>query len=422
MIKGAISLDVKSKIEDELEELALIQDYLSRTGQEHDEFVSIKRRDEFVFLDGAVRIPNILMLENAKGVTEILNRSGKKGQEILTKIAEIDENGQMHFDKEWFEKNLRPFVQVGLISDNDINFVKDVQDEKTNDIGSLQVVPSDKMKEEKNHEDAEKQRIAKVIGVDPEDILSVIRIEDRDGGSKLFNYDLKDTDKPLMARLRNNKFKVLSENEDGELKEMIGYEATPVSKQVASLLKDTQSGFTSIKPGDVKAGKTNPNQSKYDIYQIRRAGESMDDDSNNLLYVGCSGETDMNVIESRDNGEVRFARAPQSTIYPENIYLENSAGTPKKREVTYEGQEEENNIKFDDVARRKEVMRKLLEVESEIEELEAASKSPENQGRLSQLYSDRLMYLNELEITEKEAFRMQKEYEGYIERGRRPIG
>lgn len=395
---------------------------MSRTGQEHDEFVSIKRRDEFVFLDGAVRIPNILMLENAKGVTEILNRSGKKGQEILTKIAEIDENGQMHFDKEWFEKNLRPFVQVGLISDNDINFVKDVQDEKTNDIGSLQVVPSDKMKEEKNHEDAEKQRIAKVIGVDPEDILSVIRIEDRDGGSKLFNYDLKDTDKPLMARLRNNKFKVLSENEDGELKEMIGYEATPVSKQVASLLKDTQSGFTSIKPGDVKAGKTNPNQSKYDIYQIRRAGESMDDDSNNLLYVGCSGETDMNVIESRDNGEVRFARAPQSTIYPENIYLENSAGTPKKREVTYEGQEEENNIKFDDVARRKEVMRKLLEVESEIEELEAASKSPENQGRLSQLYSDRLMYLNELEITEKEAFRMQKEYEGYIERGRRPIG
>lgn len=421
MIKGPISLDVKSKIEDELEELALIQDYLSRTGQEHEEFVSIKRREEFVFLDGAVRIPKILMLENSKGVTEILNRSGKKGQEILTKIAEIDENGQMHFDKDWFEKNLRPFVQVGLINDNDINFVKDVQDEKTSDIGSLQVVPSDKMKEEKNHEDAEKQRIAKAIGVDPEDILSVIRIEDRDGGSKLFNYDLKDTDKPLMARLRNNKFKVLSENEDGELKEMIGYEATPVSKQVASLLKDTSSGFTSIKPGDVKAGKTNPDQSKYDIYQIKRAGESMDDDSNNLLYVGCSGETDMNVIESRDNGEVRFARAPQSTVYPENIYLENSAGTPKKREVTYEGQEDENNIKFDDVARRKEVMRKLLEVESEIEELEA-SKSSENQGRLSQLYSERLMYLNELEITEKEAFRMQKEYEGYIERGRRPIG
>ena len=78
MGKGTISLDIKSKIEDELEELALIQEYMSRTGQEHEEFVSIKRRDEFVFLDGAVRVPKILMLENSKGVTEILNRTGKK--------------------------------------------------------------------------------------------------------------------------------------------------------------------------------------------------------------------------------------------------------------------------------------------------------------------------------------------------------
>ena len=197
MGKGTISLDIKSKIEDELEELALIQEYMSRTGQEHEEFVSIKRRDEFVFLDGAVRVPKILMLENSKGVTEILNRTGKKGQEILTKIAEIDEKGQMHFDKDWFEKNLRPFVQFGLINEDDINFVKDVQDEKANGIGSLQVVPLEKKREEKNHEEVQRQRVAQTIGVDSEEILSVIRIEDRDGGSKLFNYDMEDTDKPL---------------------------------------------------------------------------------------------------------------------------------------------------------------------------------------------------------------------------------
>ena len=352
MGKGTISLDIKSKIEDELEELALIQEYMSRTGQEHEEFVSIKRRDEFVFLDGAVRVPKILMLENSKGVTEILNRTGKKGQEILTKIAEIDEKGQMHFDKDWFEKNLRPFVQFGLINEDDINFVKDVQDEKANGIGSLQVVPLEKKREEKDHEEVQRQRVAQTIGVDSEEILSVIRIEDRDGGSKLFNYDMEDTDKPLIARLRNNKFVVLSEGENGELEKMIGYEATPVSKQVASLLKDTNSGFTSIKPGDVKAGKTNPDQSKYDIYQIRRAGESMDDDLNNLLYVGCSGETDMNVIESKDNGEVRFAGARQSSIYPESIYLENSAGTQQKRQVTYE---QEDTITFEDIEKRKDV-------------------------------------------------------------------
>ncbi len=365
MGKGTISLDIKSKIENELEELALIQEYMSRTGQEHEEFVSIKRRDEFVFLDGAVRVPKILMLENSKGVTEILNRTGKKGQEILTKIAEIDEKGQMHFDKDWFEKNLRPFVQFGLINEDDINFVKDVQDEKANGIGSLQVVPLEKKREEKDHEEVQRQRVAQTIGVDSEEILSVIRIEDRDGGSKLFNYDMEDTDKPLIARLRNNKFVVLSEGENGELEKMIGYEATPVSKQVASLLKDTNSGFTSIKPGDVKAGKTNPDQSKYDIYQIRRAGESMDDDLNNLLYVGCSGETDMNVIESKDNGEVRFAGARQSSIYPESIYLENSAGTQQKRQVTYE---QEDTITFEDIEKRKDDLKKSLQAEQEIDE------------------------------------------------------
>lgn len=195
--------------------------------------------------------------------------------------------------------------------------------------------------------------------------MSVIRIEDRDGGSKLFNYDMEDTDKPLIARLRNNKFVVLSEGENGELEKMIGYEATPVSKQVASLLKDTNSGFTSIKPGDVKAGKTNPDQSKYDIYQIRRAGESMDDDLNNLLYVGCSGETDMNVIESKDNGEVRFAGARQSSIYPESIYLENSAGTQQKRQVTYE---QEDTITFEDIEKRKDDLKKSLQAEQEIDE------------------------------------------------------
>ena len=223
----------------------------------------------------------------------------------------------------------------------------------------------EKKREEKDHEEVQRQRVAQTIGVDSEEILSVIRIEDRDGGSKLFNYDMEDTDKPLIARLRNNKFVVLSEGENGKLEKMIGYEATPVSKQVASLLKDTNSGFTSIKPGDVKAGKTNPNQSKYDIYQIRRAGESMDDDLNNLLYVGCSGETDMNVIESKDNGEVRFAGARQSSIYPESIYLENSAGTQQKRHVTYE---QEDTITLEDIAKRNDDLKKSLQAEQEIDE------------------------------------------------------
>ena len=127
----------------------------------------------------------------------------------------------------------------------------------------------------------------------------------------------------------------------------------------------------------------------------------------------------MNIIESKENGEVRFARAPQSSIYPENIYLENNAGTAKKREVTYEDGEKEPVIQFDDIEKRKEILEKLLEIEREIEELQD-SKSPEDQERLSQLYADRLMYLNELDITEKEAVQLQQEYDEYTRSGRRP--
>lgn len=418
MIKGFMSSSFKRQIEDELEELALIQEYMSRTNQEDEEIVSIKRRNEFVFLDGAIRVPKILMIENSSGVIEILNRSGKKGQEILTKIAEIDKNGQMNFDQDWFDENLKSFAQMGLVNTVDINFVKDIQDQEDKDNNYIQAVSANIMKKEKGHEEAERQKIAMALNVDSDEILSVIRIEDREGGSKLFNYDLEDTDKPLIVRLRNNKFVVLSEKEDGVLTEMIGYEATPVSKQVSRLLKDSSNEFTSLKPGDVKAGKTNPNQSKYDIYQIRRAGENMDDDLNNLLYVSCCGKTDMNIIESRDNGEVRFARTPQSSIYPKNIYLENNAGTPKKREVTYE-EESESFISLSDIEAKRELLERLLQIESEIHELEGG-KTQDEKDKLSELYSERLVILNELEITEKEAIEIQKEYDEYETNRRRP--
>lgn len=413
-----MSSSFKRQIEDELEELALIQEYMSRTNQEDEEIVSIKRRNEFVFLDGAIRVPKILMIENSSGVIEILNRSGKKGQEILTKIAEIDKNGQMNFDQDWFDENLKSFAQMGLVNTVDINFVKDIQDQEDKDNNYIQAVSANIMKKEKGHEEAERQKIAMALNVDSDEILSVIRIEDREGGSKLFNYDLEDTDKPLIVRLRNNKFVVLSEKEDGVLTEMIGYEATPVSKQVSRLLKDSSNEFTSLKPGDVKAGKTNPNQSKYDIYQIRRAGENMDDDLNNLLYVSCCGKTDMNIIESRDNGEVRFARTPQSSIYPKNIYLENNAGTPKKREVTYE-EESESFISLSDIEAKRELLERLLQIESEIHELEGG-KTQDEKDKLSELYSERLVILNELEITEKEAIEIQKEYDEYETNRRRP--
>lgn len=433
MNKKALTDEARDLIESELLEMSLIERYLSKSGQQRNEFESIESRNEFVLLDGAVRVPKILMFRNANGVTEIVNRvskefeidfidglskknglstdevislmgkemhieileNGNVRQEFLERIAKVDENGLMVFDEKWLEK-LRPFEEVGLVKLSDSMVVKDV---KAN--GSLQVVPLDKKKEEIKEEAIEKQEIANAIGVQPDEIFGVIRIEDRDGGSKLFNHDMTNVQKPLIVRLRNNNFKVLKDAGNGNITEMIGFDATPVSKQVASLLKDTRSDlFTNLKAGEVRAGKTNPNQNEYNIFQIRRAGESIDDDSNNLLFVSTSGKTDMNIIESRDRGEVRFSETPQSTIYPKNIYLESSSGTTKKKEIVHD----EQNIDSRDIARRAVLLKKLLRVDDKIKKIDDTE-------RLSELYSERTELLNELGMNEKDLIRAREEQE-----------
>lgn len=453
MNKWCLSDEAKKQIEDEITELTLVHDYISKTNQENAEFSSIQDRDELILIDGGIKVPKVMMLENSNGITEIVNRVSKEfelefvedlakrngievndvialmqdemqievlengniRQESLEKIAEVDEQGLMTFDEKWLEK-LRPFEEVGLIKLSDSLVVKDMKPD------SLQVVPLEKKKEELEKEDFEKQEIARVIGVEPDEILSVISIEDREGGSKLFNYDMTDVQKPLIARLRNNKFKVLKEDADGKKTEMIGFEATPVSKQVASLLKDTKNNlFTELQPGEVRAGKINPNQSEYNIFQIRRAGESRDDDLNNLLFVSTTGKTDMNVIESRERGEFRFARVPQSTIYPQNVYVENSNGVTKKKEITHT---DNGSISFNDIERRKKLLEKLLEIDKTITEIEHESTEPtrrdsndpdisdvlaDGKRRLPDLYSRRDEILKSLGMEERDMIKITEE-------------
>ena len=52
-------------------------------------------------------------------------------------------------------------------------------------------------------------------------------------------------------------------------------------------------------------------------------------------------------------------------LYPESIYLENSAGTQQKRQVTYE---QEDTITFEDIEKRKDDLKKSLQAEQEIDE------------------------------------------------------
>lgn len=112
-------------------------------------------------------------------------------------------------------------------------------------------------------------------------------------------------------------------------------------------------------------------------------------------------------------GEFRFARVPQSSIYPQNIYIENSNGTTKKKEVTYE----ESSISFEDIERRKKLLEKLLEIDSKIVEIEHQSSEPvkresndpdisdilaDDKRKLPDLYSKRAEILKALGMEERD--------------------
>lgn len=328
--------------------------------------------------------PEKIAILKEKGIEIVASKDGSLKVTNLEKLAEVDEKGLVTLDED-FQKSLEPFEQIGLLSISEGLAIKELEPEKQEETtnlrgGNLKIVPLKEKRAERTKEELEKEEIAKQLGEKPEDVLSVIRIEDREGGSKLFNDSLTQNSKPLIIRLKNNNFKVMEEKDDGTRIEIQGFEATPVAKQVASLLKDTAHNHdTYIKAGEIKAGKTNPNEERYNLFQIRRAGESKDDDSNHLLFVGFSGDTDLSIIENRENGNAIFDKVHQRSIYPRSVYMESNNGENKKTDII---QEDENidksdasnvSITYDDISSKMSILEELKDVEMQIREIEGVT-------------------------------------------------
>lgn len=525
MNKGLLDDKAKKDLEKELYELSLLDDYMISNAKEHEEYNAIKRRDEFVLLDGGIKLPEILMLQNKDGVTEIVKRyydlvemsrideiskkTGlekddlvslmKDGMELeqieeiadnlpfkdiaesaairemikreltpeqlaelrkneiieldgnlqishLEKIAEVDEKGLMRIDDKWFEKNLRPFAEMGMIDISEEMVVKDLEKQEIDgkDKRSLMVVPLERKKEEMTKEEIEKEEIAETIGEDPDNIIRIVRIEDKDAGSKLFDQDIRDTSKPILVQLRNYRFNLLEEQEDGTKRLLQGYEVSHVGKQVSDLLRPTMNTIEmDLKEGDVWAGKTNPTQERYDIFQIRRAGENRYDDPNQLLYVGLYGGTELNVIERKETGDMLFERTPTLSTYPRSIYIENPNRMNEKVNVedkeTYNIQEEQEQnvgITYQDIDRRRALLERLMEIEEEIvqidtnkgigtsmdtprDKVESTNEETkdisdylaDDSRKLPDLYSQRSKILMELGMDESQLVRLDEEIE-----------
>lgn len=135
-----------------------------------------------------------------------------------------------------------------------------------------------------------------------------------------------------------------------------------------------------IKPGEIRAGKMRPAQNDYNYFLIRRAGESKDDGSNNLLYVGTMGDTDMSLIENRETGDRRFVSLPISRVHPSSIYIENEAGFGEKSQLLAptdnkktEQASQESMITFSDISFKRRLLEELVKTEGKIATLKNRS-------------------------------------------------
>lgn len=327
--------------------------------------------------------PAQLALMQKKGIEIVPASDGSLEVTNIQHLADVDEKGLVELDQD-LVTSLKPFEEFGLIKVSKELVVKELEPQEMEKVKgkSLQVVSLEEKKAEITKEEIEKQRMAKSLGIDSSEIVSMIRIEDREEGSRLLNDEKDKNSSKYIIRTRNgivgNKFIVAKEVGEGKFEQLQGFESTPVAKNVASLLHDTKNSIdgVALKPGEIKAGKMHSMDNEYSYYQIRRAGESKDDDSNTLLFVGTMGDTDMELIESRDNGDKSFVRLPVSSVHPRNIYMENNSTSGRETQLIQDDPEKEENsrkpetVDFKDISKKRELLERLIKIEKQIREIE----------------------------------------------------
>ena len=222
----------------------------------------------------------------------------------LDEIMKIDENGNVELSEDYQEK----LQKLGIdIDPNEKMFLeKEISSMvNTKDIESkYKVINGKQMEKEQSKEDEEREKIADSLGEDKNNVLCAMRINDKETFSQIADTRIApDGTTVLLVRLANNNFKLVRENDDKSLTELKGYDITPVAKHIAPLLKDKVGNlYSNFNAGDAITGKSIEGQRKYDMYQIRAAGESNDDGANTLLYVNASGKERMELIKNVDEG------------------------------------------------------------------------------------------------------------------------
>ena len=347
--------------------------------------------------------PDLLANLEKQGITIEELEDGKIQVKALAKIAEVDSEGKTKLSPK-LEEQLEVFEQMGLVSLSDdlvVEMIEPKQKELSKEEAlqankedeeleeqqpqktKLKIVPIKEKEKAKTQNEIEKAKMAKELDVEPEDIMSVIRFADREVASQYFNETVDMDHSAVLVRLKNNKFWMMLEDGEGKLAKQQGMEVSPASKLLADKLQDTHhKGDTWVLPGDMVAGKTNPNSERYDFFEVMLPGESRTDGASSAMYVGLSDNNvqDMRIITSRNNNVYELDEAHTRSIVPSKVYINSNRGeraemdldTSKEHELSEKKEKgtESQSASLEDLAKQQELLERLLEIEKEIQNTE----------------------------------------------------
>lgn len=347
--------------------------------------------------------PDLLANLEKQGITIEELEDGKIQVKALAKIAEVDSEGKTKLSPK-LEEQLEVFEQMGLVSLSDdlvVEMIEPKQKELSKEEAlqankedeeleeqqpqktKLKIVPIKEKEKAKTQDEIEKAKMAKELDVEPEDIMSVIRFADREVASQYFNETVDMDHSAVLVRLKNNKFWMMLEDGEGKLAKQQGMEVSPASKLLADKLQDTHhKGDTWVLPGDMVAGKTNPNSERYDFFEVMLPGESRTDGASSAMYVGLSDNNvqDMRIITSRNNNVYELDEAHTRSIVPSKVYINSNRGeraemdldTSKEHELSEKKEKgtESQSASLEDLAKQQELLERLLEIEKEIQNTE----------------------------------------------------
>lgn len=322
-----------------------------------------------------------LEVSTIKDRMQITSKGGKfddKYLEVLQKELEkeILKYKKLGLDLSELEKQLRDKLEE-RISGTEL-----VMTEKQKDKIILKAITKEQRKKQEKKVDKEKTEVAEAIGVDPSEIISVIRFKSSESFGQIMNKNTSTTNTYVAIRFKNDKFKCYKEDESKKkgqkgYEEVSDYSVTPVMQELAPAMKDTaHSGITDVYAWEAKAGKTNENSNRYDVVQIVIAGSNPNDDKDTIIRVTSDGDVTIDAVTNHGDG-YDFDRNGVEITYPsknmvigEREYEIHDKDTAEK-EHSPKSQEMNKSVQFyQDIEKRIALLEELMQIDDLINDLE----------------------------------------------------